>query len=90
MSGFQSTACGLHAALHASLKIFSSPFDVDCEEIPLQLQMGLIDRQCSGDLKSKFLTCHILDFNKNHVLSSGCFLNLITHIQKVVRMFGTR
>ena len=36
----------------------SSPFDVDCEELPLQQQMELFDLPCSEDLKSKFLATH--------------------------------
>ena len=32
--------------------------------------MELIDRQNSEDLKSKFLAWHIIDFYKNHMLSS--------------------
>ena len=60
-----------------TFKIFSSPFDVDWEEVPLQPQMKLV-LQCSEDLKSKFLTCYILDFYKNHMLPPGNSSNLIT------------
>ena len=49
--------------------------------------MELIDIQCSEDLKSKFLACHILDFNKNHVPLFEWFPNYITHTQQVVSMF---
>ena len=45
-------------AIHSIFKIFSSPFDVDCEDVPLQLQLKLIDLQYSEDLKSKFLVYH--------------------------------
>ena len=38
-------------ALYTIFKIFSSLFDVDCEEVPLQLQVELTDLQCSEDLK---------------------------------------
>ena len=41
------------------------------------------------DLKSKFLSCPILDFYWNHVLPSRQFLNLITHTQLVGNIFGT-
>ena len=68
-------------------KIFSWPFDVDSEEVLLQLQMELIDFQSSKDLKSKFLTCHILIFYKNHMLLSKWLSTLVTHTQQVVSMF---
>ena len=65
--------------------LFSSLFDIDCKEVQLQLQMEFIDLQCSEDLKSKFLACHILNFYKNHVFPPGQF----SHTQQLVRMFGS-
>ena len=59
-----------YVPLPSTFKIFSTPFDFDCEEVLLQLQMELSVLQCSKDLKSKFLACHILDFYKNHINSS--------------------
>ena len=38
------------------------PFDIDHNEVPLQLQMELTDLQSPEDRKSKFLASHILDF----------------------------
>ena len=49
--------------------------------------MEFIDLQCSEDLKSKFLTCHILNFCKNHMLLSIAYSDLITHTQQIVSMF---
>ena len=74
-------------ALHPNFKIFL--FDVHCEEVPLQLQIELLDLWCSEDLKSKFLACYILNFYKNHMFLSGWILIRITHTQQVVSMFGT-
>ena len=71
------------------LKIFPFLFDVDCIEVPLQMQIKLIDLQCLEDLKSKFLVCHILDFYKNHMLPFGQFPNFIPHTQQVVNIFAT-
>ena len=42
----------IHAAFHPTFKIFSLLFDADCKEVSLQLQLELIDFQCSEDLKS--------------------------------------
>ena len=36
------------------LSKFSLYFNIDYEELPLQLQMEFMDLQCSEDLKSKF------------------------------------
>ena len=58
----------IYVTLHPIFKIFSLSFDVDCKEVPL-----LIDLQCSEDLKSKFLACHILNFCKNQVFPSRWF-----------------
>ena len=55
-------------------KFLSSPFDIDCEEILLPLQMKFIDLWCSENLKPKFLAFHILC--ENHLLPSGQFPNL--------------
>ena len=72
---------------------FLFTYDVDYEEIPLQLQIELNDLQCSEDLKSKFLACHILIFYKKKtnpcVVPSGQLSNLVTHTQQVGSMFGT-
>ena len=58
----------IQAALPLIFKDISSPFDVGSEEVSLQQQIELIDFQCSDNLKSKFLACHILDFLKSHTL----------------------
>ena len=55
----------IHAALQTTFKIFSSSFDVDLVETPLQLQLDLADLQCLKDLKINFLVCNIVDFYKN-------------------------
>ena len=76
--------------IQSTFKIFFSPFDVDYEKVPLQLQMELFDLQCSENLKSKFLAWYILNFYRNHMLLSGGYLIIITHIQQVSYKFGTK
>ena len=39
----------IRTAPHLTFKIFSSHFDVDCKEVPLQLQMELSDFQWSEE-----------------------------------------
>ena len=75
----------IYATLHPTYKIFFSSFNVDCEEVPLQLQMGLNDFQCSEDFK--FLACYILNFYKNHIFPFRQFSNLITHTSKLCLTF---
>ena len=72
-----------------TFKIFTSPFDVNYKEVPLQIQRALIDLQRSEDLPSMFLSYHIIDYYKNHMLSSAWFPNFITYTQHVVSMFDT-
>ena len=46
--------------------------------------MERIDLQYSEDFKSKFLSCHIRNFCKYHVLLSGGFLKIISHNTQIV------
>ena len=64
----------LSVSFHQTFKFFSSLFDADHEELPLQLQMELNELWCLENLKSKFL-------NKNHLLLSGRFYKHIIHTQ---------
>ena len=66
----------IYLALHPTFEIFSPLFDVDFEEVPLQLQIEIIDIQCSENFKSKFLDCQVFDFYKNHVFLSEQFPQL--------------
>ena len=72
----------IHDALHPTFKIFSAPFEVNCEEAPLKLWIDDIDLQFSEYLEFKFLVCHILDFYKNHMLPSGLIPKLTSHTLK--------
>ena len=63
-------------------------FDAYCEKTLFQLQMELIDLQCSEDFKSKIPVGDIFDFNKKHVLQSVRFP--ISQTQQVAIVFGTR
>ena len=80
-------ATWLSRSIHVALHPISFTFEVDCEEVPLKLQMKCIDLLCSDNLKSKFPTW--LDFYKIHMVPCGWFSNLITNTQQIVSMFGT-
>ena len=43
-------------------KLFTSPFDVDVESAPSEVQMELVDLQCSDELKSRFAAVSHADF----------------------------
>ena len=66
-AGYMWPSRPIHATLHPTLKIFSSSFDFNCEEVPLQLQMELIDIQCSEDSKSVVYCRWILRNNKERI-----------------------
>ena len=76
------------AALSPTCKIFSLRFDVDCEEVPIQLQMELIYLQCSEDLKNKFPACHILDFRKRHIEMTHQVMRIYTPTYCYEQMFS--
>ena len=57
-------------ALHHTLKIFSSPFDVNCEEVTYNCRWHPIFRRFEVQV-----SCHILYFYKNSMLQSKWFLN---------------
>ena len=69
----------IHAALHTTFKIFFLPFDVDYEKILLQMQIELIDLQCSEDLKSKLLviSMSVVIYNWGHALRR---IRILPHI----------
>ena len=43
-------------------KLFTSPFDVDVESAPSEVQMELVDLRCSDELKSRFAAVGHADF----------------------------
>ena len=42
-------------AVYSTFEMFSSPFDIDSEEVPLLWEIKLVNLQFSEDLKSKSL-----------------------------------
>ena len=55
-------------------KLFTSPFDVDVESAPSEVQMELVDLQCSHELKSHFAAVGHADFWRKHILPPSIFL----------------
>uniref|UniRef100_A0A8C4WQP7 HAT C-terminal dimerisation domain-containing protein n=1 Tax=Eptatretus burgeri TaxID=7764 RepID=A0A8C4WQP7_EPTBU len=70
-------------------QLFSSPFDVDCDAAPPDVQMELIDLQCCDDLRGKYLASSLLDFWSLHILLSGNYPNLVWLALNTASIFGS-
>ena len=70
-------------------QLFSSPFDVDCDAAPPDVQMELIDLQCCDDLRGKYLASPLLDFWNLHILPSGNYPNLVWLALNTASIFGS-
>ncbi|GFT69685.1 general transcription factor II-I repeat domain-containing protein 2B [Nephila pilipes] len=64
---------------------FSMPFNEDPENISAELQLEIIEMQCSTHLKQWFLNSTKLDFYR--ALPKTEFPKIIAHAQKIVAMF---
>ena len=69
-------------------KFFTSPFDVDVESAPSEVQMELVDLQCSNELKSRFAAVGHADFWRKHVLPTKCFPGLVDNAMRTVAAFS--
>ena len=58
-------------------KLFTSPFNVDVESAPSEVQMELVDLQCSDELKSRFAAVGHADFWRKHILPTKHFPGLV-------------
>ena len=50
-----------------SMKMFSSPFNIDVDTVPEDFQMEVIDMQNNTDLKNVFFSVNIENFYKSYV-----------------------
>ncbi|XP_076061542.1 general transcription factor II-I repeat domain-containing protein 2-like [Oratosquilla oratoria] len=75
--------------LAADFKLFTARFDFPVEDAPASLQMELVELQCNDEMKAKFRTSSPLSFFHDIVLSSNKFQKYITHVQRIVAMFGS-
>ena len=72
-----------------NFKLFVSPFDVEVEKASAELQMELIELQCTCELSLQYKTNDILQFYKKHVMSHGTFPGLVQHAKKMCCIFGS-
>lgn len=73
--------------IQSSLDVFSMPFNVDPENVPAELQLEIVEMQCSPHLKQLFLNSEKLDFYRT--LPKTEYPKIIDHAQKIIAMFGS-
>ena len=71
--------------LELQFDILSSPFTTEVDSAPEDIQLELLDLQANNDLKQKFKSDSLPDFNKS--LSDNLFLNLKKFAAKFLRQF---
>ena len=71
-----------------SFEIFTSPFDVDVNKSPAELQMELIDLQCNKELQHIFEKRSKVEFFQKFITEEK-FPNLRMHALKLVSAFGS-
>ena len=69
-------------------KLFISPFHVDVESAPSEVQMELVDLQCSDELKSHFAAVGHAHFWRKHILPTKRFPGLMDNVMRTVAAFG--
>ncbi|GFR16534.1 proteinral transcription factor ii-i repeat domain-containing protein 2a [Trichonephila clavata] len=74
-------------AIANQIKIFQNPFDTDIEILAPELQMEMIDLQCSDIIKNKYQNSSLLEFYKSLPLTQ--FDNLHKFAHGLFSVFGT-
>ena len=68
-------------------KLVEDPFSMDPEEVPIQLQLEVIELQTSFVYKTKHRESSLLDFYKS--LNSDNYKNLVQLAKKTLSIFGS-
>ncbi|GFQ99430.1 general transcription factor II-I repeat domain-containing protein 2 [Trichonephila clavata] len=74
-------------AIANQIKIFQNPFETDIEILAPELQMEMIDIQCSDIIKNKYQNSSLLEFYKSLPLTQ--FDNLHKFARGLFSVFGT-
>ncbi|UYV72933.1 EPM2AIP1 [Cordylochernes scorpioides] len=74
-------------AIANQINIFQNPFDADIETLDPELQMEMIDLQCSDIIKNKYENSSLLEFYKSLPLTQ--FDNLHKFARGLFSVFGT-
>jgi len=73
--------------MEPQFSLFSTPFAVDVESVPVELQMELVELQCDTILKQKYTEIGIPDFYT--YLSRTHFPKLLDAAARIMAMFGS-
>ena len=71
----------------AALRLLADPFSVDTKTAPGELQLEIIEFQCSAAMRSKHREVTLLEFYQ--ALDREQFPNLFANAQKWISMFGS-
>ena len=72
-----------------NFKLFASPFEVEVETAPEELQMELTELQGSSELKLKYRDNDIIQFYKLYLMDDGSYPGLVQHAKEMCCMFGS-
>ncbi|XP_053269260.1 LOW QUALITY PROTEIN: rab3 GTPase-activating protein catalytic subunit [Pleuronectes platessa] len=75
------------AVIEKAMLLFSSPFSVDPDDAPPQLQLELIELQCDDECRAKHLQLSLVDFYGQ--LDKGRFREMRTFAKKMLSLFGS-
>ena len=75
------------AVIEKDMLLFSSPFSVDPDDAPPQLQLELIELQCHDEWRGKHQQLSLLDFYC--MLDKDRFPEMRTFAQKMLSLFGS-
>ena len=68
--------------------LFANPFEAIVKNVPVHLQMELVDLQCDGHLKSKFAEVPLVKFYGEYIPHEK-FPGLVNHGRMLTALFGS-
>ena len=68
--------------------LFANPFEAIVKNVPVHLQMELVDLQCDSDLKSKFAMVPLVKLYGEYILHDKC-PGLVNHARMLTPLFGS-
>uniref|UniRef100_K7G2H6 SPIN-DOC-like zinc-finger domain-containing protein n=1 Tax=Pelodiscus sinensis TaxID=13735 RepID=K7G2H6_PELSI len=75
------------AAIEKEISLFSSPFSVDPDDAPDQLQLELIELHCDSELRSRHQQLSLVNFYRQ--LDKSRFQEIRTLAKKMLSLFGS-
>uniref|UniRef100_A0A671RU68 HAT C-terminal dimerisation domain-containing protein n=1 Tax=Sinocyclocheilus anshuiensis TaxID=1608454 RepID=A0A671RU68_9TELE len=75
------------SAIDSDIKLFSTPFSVNVEEVQENVQLELIELQCDDSLRSRHQLLPLSEFYKS--LETSRFPLIKRHVQRMMSLFGS-